>query len=56
MTVLWKAQHAWIFHEPVDIVKLKIPDYFEVVKRPMDFGTIRKKLNNNVYKNGKEFM
>ncbi|CAG9311911.1 unnamed protein product [Blepharisma stoltei] len=53
---LWRANHAWIFHEPVDPVKLNILDYFDIVKRPMDFGTIKKKLNNNVYKSGEEFI
>ena len=24
-------------------------DYFEIIKEPMDFGTIRKKLTHNVY-------
>ncbi|GFP87235.1 protease Do-like 7 [Phtheirospermum japonicum] len=31
-----------VFSEPVDINEL--PDYFEVIKQPMDFGTVRKKL------------
>lgn len=41
INTLWKAPHAWIFHEPVDPQKLGIPDYFEVIKKPMDFSTIR---------------
>jgi hypothetical protein len=49
MSVLWRAPHAWIFHEPVDPVKLNIPDYYEIIKRPMDLGTVKKKLNNNAY-------
>lgn len=39
-------QHAWVFNAPVDPVELGLPDYFEVIKRPMDLGTIRKKLEN----------
>ena len=46
---LWKFSQSWIFHEPVDPEKLGIPDYFEVVKKPMDLGTVKSKLNNNVY-------
>jgi hypothetical protein len=38
---LWKNNHAWIFHEPVDPVKLGIPDYFDIIKNPMDLGTIK---------------
>ena len=50
MKVLWCCDNAWIFHEPVDPVKLRIPDYFEYVTHPMDFGTIRRKLLNNAYR------
>lgn len=56
MSVLWRAPHAWIFHEPVDPVKLNIPDYFEIVKNPMDLGTVKKKLNNNAYESAERFL
>ena len=46
---LWKTRHAYIFHAPVDPVKLGIDDYSEIIKTPMDFGTIKNKLNNNIY-------
>jgi Bromodomain len=49
---LWRAPNAWIFHEPVDAEKLEIPDYFEVITRPMDLGTIRAKLTANQYREG----
>lgn len=48
---LWKAKDAYIFHEPVDPVRLNIPNYLNIVKNPMDFGTIKKKLNMNFYDN-----
>ena len=38
---LWKLNNAFIFHDAVDPVKLNIPDYFDIVKNPMDFGTIK---------------
>ena len=31
-------RHAWIFSEPVDPVKLNIPDYLQIIKKPMDLG------------------
>ena len=34
------------FLEPVDPVELGIPDYFDIIKTPMDFGTIKEKLGN----------
>lgn len=34
------------FRQPVDPQKLKIPDYFIVIKKPMDLGTVLKKLRS----------
>jgi hypothetical protein len=36
-----------VFSEPVD--SSLVPDYYEVIKEPMDFGTMRKKINKGVY-------
>lgn len=38
-----KSEH---FRNPVDPIRLKIPDYFNVIKRPMDIGTVLKKLRS----------
>lgn len=46
---LWRLNQSRIFHEPVDPDKLNIPDYVEVVKNPIDFGTIKQRLNTNNY-------
>lgn len=43
------------FLAPVDTVSLNIPNYSEIVKEPMDLGTIQTKLANNQYENGDEF-
>ncbi|EJD04035.1 Bromodomain-containing protein [Fomitiporia mediterranea MF3/22] len=43
------------FYEPVDAVKLGIPHYPKIVKRPMDLGTMRKKLDNREYPNAAKF-
>ncbi|XP_060194035.1 transcription factor GTE8-like isoform X2 [Lycium barbarum] len=53
---LMSHQHAGVFNEPVDIVKLKIPDYFTVIKHPMDLGTIKKRLTSGAYLNPLEFL
>ncbi|KAK4440109.1 Transcription factor GTE12 [Sesamum alatum] len=46
---------GWIFSEPVDPVKLKIPDYFSIIAEPMDLGTIKRKLEGNTYFGAEEF-
>jgi hypothetical protein len=40
---IWKSKGANIFHKPVDTVKLHLPDYYTVVKNPMDLGTVKVK-------------
>ena len=40
---------------PVDPVALNIPQYHNIIKKPMDLGTIQTALNNNQYENAKEF-
>lgn len=42
-------QHGWVFNCPVDPVELGLPDYFQIVKKPMDLGTIQKKLESGQY-------
>ncbi|XP_012838972.1 PREDICTED: uncharacterized protein LOC105959417 [Erythranthe guttata] len=49
---LQKKDTYGVFSEPVDPNEL--PDYFEIVEQPMDFGTVRKKLNDGAYKNLEE--
>nr|GMC48638.1 transcription factor GTE8-like [Ipomoea batatas] len=53
---LMTHQHGWVFNEPVDPVKLNIPDYFTVIKHPMDLGTIKKKLASGQYSNPLDFL
>ena len=55
LKLLQSHQHGWVFNTPVDPVELGLPDYFEVIKKPMDLGTIRKKLENGVYTRLEEF-
>ena len=40
--------YLW-FQSPVDPVKLQIPTYFQVIKTPMDFGTVSSKLASGAY-------
>ena len=46
---------AWPFLKPVDPVKDSAPNYFEIVKEPMDFNKITDKLASRVYEKVSEF-
>jgi E1A/CREB-binding protein len=55
LKVVQAHQHAWVFNTPVDPIELGLPDYFQVIKHPMDLGTVRKKLENGVYTKLEQF-
>ena len=42
-------KNAYIFLRPVDPVYWEIPDYFEVIKNPMDLGTIKERIDAGYY-------
>jgi Histone acetylation protein/Bromodomain/Zinc finger, ZZ type len=42
--------NSGIFNAPVQPLELGIPDYFHVVKHPMDLGTVRQKLDAGRYR------
>jgi hypothetical protein len=46
---LQRHSKAIPFLEPVDPIALQIPQYFQVVKQPMDLSTLTKKLENGEY-------
>ena len=46
---LQEHEYGYIFANPVDPVKLGLPDYFDVIKKPMDFGTIQKNIDGSSY-------
>mmetsp|Transcript_41209 Transcript_41209/g.78711 ORF Transcript_41209/g.78711 Transcript_41209/m.78711 type:complete len:652 (-) Transcript_41209:364-2319(-) len=46
---------ARIFRNPVDPIKEGIPDYPDIIKNPMDFGTIKSKIERKEYKSAAEF-
>ncbi|KAM7488463.1 hypothetical protein LguiB_025947 [Lonicera macranthoides] len=53
------TQHKWAgpFMEPVDVVGLGLDDYYEVIEKPMDFSTVKTKMESKDgtgYKNVRE--
>lgn len=52
---LWEHNAAIIFHNPVDPIMLGIPTYFDVIKNPMDFGTVKSNLKAGKYHDICEF-
>ncbi|KAG2652137.1 hypothetical protein PVAP13_1NG333900 [Panicum virgatum] len=52
---LMTQKYSHIFNVPVDVVKLQIPDYFDIIKTPMDLGTVQKKLESGSYTSPSDF-
>eukprot|EP00249_Psilotum_nudum_P001717 c14360_g1_i1 orf=415-1611(+) len=42
-------RHGWVFNEPVDVVKFGLHDYCQIIRKPMDLGTIKAKLEGGKY-------
>lgn len=49
-----KQRQAWPFTKPVSVNE--VPDYLDVIKRPMDFGKIKSKLNLGDYRTNEDVM
>ncbi|KAK8618532.1 hypothetical protein V6N13_132521 [Hibiscus sabdariffa] len=56
LNALMKHPAGWVFSQPVDPIALKIPDYFSIIKNPMDLGTIKSKLAKKAYLSLEEFV
>ncbi|GMR41265.1 hypothetical protein PMAYCL1PPCAC_11460, partial [Pristionchus mayeri] len=51
LTMLHKSDCSIPFKVPVDPLALHIPDYFDIVKQPMDLSTIENKFRSGRYTN-----
>ena len=47
--------YAWPFYKPVDAELLGLHDYHEIIKKPMDLGTVKAKMDNREYRTPVEF-
>ncbi|GAB1192305.1 Bromodomain-containing protein [Aspergillus pseudonomiae] len=50
---LKRMHDSRFYREPVDPVKMNIPHYPQIIRQPMDLGTIERRLKNNEYKSVK---
>ncbi|XP_077189145.1 bromodomain testis-specific protein isoform X2 [Paroedura picta] len=49
MKAMWRHNFSWPFHQPVDAAGLNLPDYYNIITKPMDLTTIQKRLEHNYY-------
>ena len=56
MSSLWRVPHAKLFHSAVDPEGQNLPDYFEIIKNPIDFSLVRQRLHANLYHKMQEFV
>ncbi|XP_010913773.1 transcription factor GTE7 [Elaeis guineensis] len=55
LTKLMKHKKSIWFNSPVDVVGMGLHDYFQIIKHPMDLGTVKSKLNKGLYPSPLEF-
>lgn len=48
--------YAWPFYKPVDTHSLGLVDYFDIIKKPMDLGTVKEKMDTRQYPTQAEFV
>ena len=48
-------EHGWVFAAPVNPDELGLLDYFDIIRKPMDLGTIQKKLDLGSYHSFDDF-
>ncbi|KAL4887077.1 Bromodomain-containing protein [Aspergillus karnatakaensis] len=51
---LKRLHDARFYKLPVDPIKMNIPHYPQIIKQPMDLGTIEQKLKNNAYQDSQD--
>lgn len=49
-----KHENAWPFLRPVS--HSEVPDYYDIIKNPMDFAKVKSKLNMGSYQINEEVM
>ncbi|KAK4367904.1 hypothetical protein RND71_011696 [Anisodus tanguticus] len=52
---LMKHNYGYVFNTPVDVKGMKIYDYYDIIKHPMDLGTVKLRLDMNEYRTPQDF-
>ncbi|KAI9402534.1 hypothetical protein POPTR_001G285700v4 [Populus trichocarpa] len=55
LSKLMKHKLGYIFNSPVDVVGMQLHDYHDIIKSPMDLGTVKSKLTKNLYQSPRDF-
>ncbi|CAN1167430.1 Transcription factor GTE2 [Linum perenne] len=55
LSKLMKHKYGHVFNVPVDVVGMQLHDYYDIIKQPMDLGTVKKKLGKNLYDSPQDF-
>ena len=55
LTGLRKHENGHVFFKPVDPVKFGLTDYFDIIKVPMDFSTVKRHLQGGCYHSIEDF-
>ncbi|KAM7250595.1 hypothetical protein ACFE04_022478 [Oxalis oulophora] len=55
LTKLMKHKFGYIFNTPVDVVGMNLHDYYDIIKRPMDLGTVKMNLSKGLYESPLDF-
>lgn len=53
---LYRQDESLPFRQPVDPQSLGIPDYFDIVRTPMDLSTVKRKLDTGQYSDPWEYV
>ena len=49
------SAYAWPFYKPVDASALGLHDYHTIIKKPMDLGTVKTKMDSRLYSSPEQF-
>ncbi|KAJ3679250.1 hypothetical protein LUZ60_017261 [Juncus effusus] len=52
---LMKHKKQMWFNTPVDVAGMNLHDYYQIVKQPMDLGTVKSRLSKGLYQSAEDF-